>query len=445
MKPIRLITYVSVIVAILFGPISKAWAVLNIEITQAADTASPIAIVPFHWPVASETLPEDIAAIVAADLHRSGQFRPIPTADMLAQPYRGQDILFDNWRILNIEHLTIGRVRKLSANQYQVDVQLFDVIKQRQLLGRSFKIERQHFRRLAHTISDMIYQQLTGEQGAFNTRIAYITAVRDGQQPLYRLEVSDADGYNPRTILRSSAPIMSPSWAPDAQRLSYVSFENKRPEIFVHKIATAEREKIAAFNGINGAPVWSPDGRRLALTLSHKGNPDIYILTLANKQLQQITRSWAIDTEPVWTPDGNALIFTSGRSGGPQLYQIDLREFANSGKASAKRLTFEGEYNASPAISPDGRSLAMVHRHRGKYQIAVLDLRSRLFRIITAGYLDESPSFAPNGSMLLYASQQHQRGVLAAVAIDGRTQQRLSLSDGDVREPTWAPFSTDKN
>lgn len=412
----------------------SAHAILTIEITGGSESAMPIAIVPFGWNSADGALPVDVAEVIAADLTRSGQFKPMPAADMLERPQRGADIKFENWRIVGIDSLVVGNVARAQDGIYTVNFQLFDVFKARQLAGQSFRVQARSLRGVGHSIADIVYEILTGEKGAFNTRIAYVTSVKTAAGLEYRLEIADTDGHNAQTVLRSKKPIMSPSWAPDARRLAYVSFENHRPEVFIHSVFEATRESVAAFDGINGAPVWSPDGRHLALTLSHNGNPDIYVLELGSKRLRQITRNSAIDTEPAWMPDGRELIFTSGRSGGPQLYKTSLDG------DRAQRLTFEGSYNAAASVSPDGRSVAMVHLHQGQYRIAVLDLKSELFRILTDGRLDESPSFAPNGSMLLYASQEGSRSVLAAVSVDGRTRQRLAFSEGDIREPAWAPF-----
>ncbi|HEY3487310.1 MAG TPA: Tol-Pal system beta propeller repeat protein TolB [Gammaproteobacteria bacterium] len=407
-------------------------ALLDIEITRSADTALPIAIVPFGWEDKKTAVPADIAGIVTADLARTGQFRPLPPADMLEQPHSGKEIHFENWRITGIGNLVVGALRPARGGMYTVDFQLFDVFKGRQAVGHSFTVAAKDLRGVAHTISDLVYEAITGERGAFNTRIAYVAATRKAGVLEFRLEVSDMDGHNARTVMRSPKPIMSPSWAADGRYLAYVSFENRRSEVFVHSVFDGKREQVAAFEGINAAPVWSPDGRLLAVTLSRGGNADIYLLELATKKLTQITHNSAIDTEPAWMPDGKSLVFTSGRSGSPQIYRMVLGE-------KPQRLTFEGDYNASPAVAPDGRSIALVHRNRGNYSIALLDLKSGLLRVLTDGRLDETPSFAPNGSMLLYASQE-QGGVLAAVSIDGRTRQRLAFHEGDIREPTWAPF-----
>jgi TolB protein len=428
------VKYLRLCILLLCGYAAQAHAVLEIKITSFGETALPIAIVPFGWEDKGAA-PENIAGIVTADLSRTGQFKPMPVDDMLEQPHNGREIRFENWRLTGIGHVVVGTLRPMRGNHYTVDFQLFDVFKGRQITGHSFTVSVKDLRRVGHEISDLVYEAITGQRGAFNTRIAYVAAIMKDGVPEYRLEVSDTDGHNVRSILRSGKPIMSPSWSVDGNHLTYVSFENRRSEVFVYSVFTGQREQVAAFAGINAAPAWSPDGKSLAVTLSRGGNADIYVLDMATKKLTQITQNRAIDTEPVWMPDGESLVFTSGRSGNPQLYRVAL-----NGGDRPQRLTFEGDYNASPAVSPDGRSIALVHRNRGNYSIAILDLKSGLFRVLTDGRLDETPSFAPNGSMLLYASQHVQRGVLAAVSIDGRTRQQLAFHEGDIREPTWGPF-----
>ncbi len=428
------------IVTLSLALVSPSHAVLTIEITQGVSGASPIAIVPFAW-VGNGAPPQHMHAIVAADLQRSGFFQPLPEQDLVARPHDAKQVNYTNWRALNVDHLVVGRMQAMPDDTYQIQFQLLDVYKQTQLAGYSFRSRKADLRRTAHQISDIIYKTITGQPGAFDTRIAYVTVTQNAKkEKSYRLAVADSDGHNEQIVYESKHPLMSPSWAPDGQRLVYVSFSRGRPEIYIQNIVTRQFERIVAFQGINSAPVFSPDGSKLALTLSKDGNPEIYILDLATKKLSRVTRHYAIDTEPAWMPDGNAIVFTSDRGGSPQLYRVAVNAQGATGRA--KRLTFEGGYNARGAVSPDGRYLAMVHREKGRYRIAVQDLKAGHFRILTDARLDESPSFSPNGSMIIYATEDNYRGVLAAVSVDGRSQQRLSLRTGDVREPAWSPFKS---
>jgi TolB protein len=411
-----------------------AHAALTIEITQGMEGAMPIAVVPFGWTDPSRAAPENIAAIIGADLNRSGRFETLPDSDLIAYPTAAEEVKFHNWRMVNVDSLVIGRVTPAGADRYTVQFQLFDVLRGKQLLGYSFPTAGKDLRRVAHHISDLIYEKLTGERGAFDTRIAYITTTGSGANKQYTLLVADSDGYDPQTILTSQQPVMSPAWSPNGREVAYVSFEKKAAEIYIQDVATGSRRKLTSFKGINGAPAWSPDGRRLAVTLSRDGNPEIYVMDLQSGALNRLTNSPAIDTEPVWTPDGRQVVFTSDRGGGPQLYRVA------AGGGRAERLTYEGRYNAGADISPDGRKLAMVHGADGAYSIAVLDLDTGLFRVLTDGRLDEAPSFSPNGSMIIYATGEGNREVLAAVSVDGRFRQRLSLQAGNVREPAWSPF-----
>jgi len=411
-----------------------ARAALTIEITQGVEGALPIAVVPFGWSGATATAPENIAAIITADLNRSGRFESLPDHDLIAHPVEGAQVQFKNWRMVNVDDLVIGKVTGNADGTFTVQFELYDVIRGKQLTGSSFPTSREDLRRVAHHISDLVYEQLTGEPGAFNTQIAYVTTSGTGKNKSYTLLVADSDGYNPQTILTSNQPLMSPSWSPDARQIAYVSFEKKLAEIYIQEVATGSRRKLAAFKGINGAPAWSPNGGQLALTLSRDGNPEIYIMDASSGALRRLTSSSAIDTEPAWTPDGRSIIFTSDRGGSAQLYRVPV------GGGRAERLTFEGKYNAGADISPDGRKIAMVHATNGNYRIAVLDLESGLMRVLTDGPLDESPSFSPNGSMIIYATRAGNREVLSAVSVDGRFRQRLSLQAGNVREPVWSPY-----
>jgi TolB protein len=408
---------------------------LTIEITGGAEGALPIAVVPFGWK-AGGAPSQDIAAIVSADLQRSGRFQPMPVPDMLARPESGSQVEFKDWKALGQDHLLVGQVNPDGRGGYLIHFELFDVIKGEQLAGDNLTASVRDLRAAAHHIADVVYERVTGEPGAFGTRVAYITSSTgtDGKKAI-RLQVADADGYNPQTIVTSKDPLMSPAWSPDGQRLAYVSFEGGQPAIYVQEAFTGKRERVAAYKGINGAPAWSPDGRKLALTLSKDGNPDIFVLDLARRTLKPLTRHYAIDTEPAWSPDGRSIVFTSDRGGRPQIYRVS----AFGGEP--ERVTFEGSYNARASFSPDGKSLAMVTQQGSNFRIALLDLKRGLFQVLSDGQLDESPSFAPNGSMIIYATKHRGKGELAAISVDGKVHQRLALQAGDVREPVWSPYN----
>ena len=426
-----------IIIAVLVAAFlaNAAHAVIKIKITRSTEAKLPIAIVPFGWQHGGQPLPADIAAIVADDLARSGLFEPIPFDSLPSRPFRHAQIHFKDWRLLGTGSLVIGNVTPSLDGGYVVEFQLYDVLRSKQVIGFQLTASRQAMRRVAHRIADQIYEKLTGVRGAFDTRVAYVTEVTgaDGKAR-YALAVADVDGHNERVILDSAQPVMSPSWSPDGKTLAYVSFESDRPRIFIQDIATGERESVASFPGINGAPVFSPDGRHLAMTLSKDGNPEIYVMDLRTRRLRRITRNVAIDTEPSWSPDGQSLAFTSGRGGKPQIYRIVVEG------GRPERLTFEGSYNARPVYSPDGAKLALVHRVDGRYRIGLLDLENGALQVLTESELDESPSFAPNGRMILYATSDGAGSVLAAVSPDGRMHQRLAVQTGGVREPAWSPF-----
>jgi TolB protein len=408
---------------------------LVIEISKGIeDTALPIALVPFAGQVIG-TAEADIAAIVRADLERSGKFRVTPFSDLPARPQNSAQIDFGVWRSAAVENLVIGQVQTTTSDGVDVSFQLFDSFKGAQIAGYRLPGRRGNLRPVAHRISDLIYKHLTGEVGVFGTQVAYVTTERSGDGSLrYLLQIADADGHNPQNILQSKQPILSPSWSRDGRRLAYVSFEGRKPAVYVQELSAGTRRKVAAFSGINGAPAFSPDGSRLALTLSKDGNPDIYLLDLGSSQLQRLTDHYGIDTEAAWAPDGNSLVFTSDRGGSPQLYRI-----AATG-GNAERLTFSGDYNARAVFSPDGQQLALVHRVGNGFQIAVQDLASGQTQVLSPGPFDESPSFAPNGSAVIYASQSQGRAVLEAVSLDGKMRQRLGLSNQQVRDPAWSPL-----
>lgn len=410
-----------------------AQAVLKIDITEGFEGALPIAVIPFQWSGGTKVPNGDVSAIIMSDLARSGKFSPVAEKDLIARPQKLADVHYKTWRIAGMDHIVIGSVTKQTDGTYQVQFRLIDILKAKQVLGYNFTATDKTLRGVAHQISDYIFTQITGLPGAFSTRIAYVTLKRDKNTYKSRLQVSDTDGYDPQTLLTSDEPIMSPVWSPDGSQLAYVSFESGQAEIFTHNILTGVRTSRSKYKGLNGSPSWSPDGKKLVMTLSKDGNPDIYILNLADKRLQRVTNHWSIDTEAVWLPDGKSIIYTSSRSGKPQLYRQSV-----TGKSKPERLTYEGGYNASASISADGKSVAYVHGEGNIYRIAVLELATKSSRILTDGPLDESPVYAPNNSMILFASQEKRQAVLAAVSVDGRQKQRLAFTDGEVREPSWA-------
>ena len=411
-----------------------AAAELTIEITQGVDNPTAIAIVPFHWQ-GKAPLPENLSAIVGADLQRSGQFRPLGEDDMLSLPRSEADVFYRDWRVLGTDFLLIGGIEQ-RGERYHLRYELFDILGQRKVLQRNVDGSAAQLRDLAHYVSDEVYQAVTGIRGAFSTQIIYVEAFQtpNGVNDKYRLMLADADGARAKVLLESTQPILSPIWSPDGRQVAYVSFESGRPAIYRQDLASAQREQLTNFKGLNGAPSWSPDGRSLAMTLSKDGNPEIYTLDIASRALKRVTKHFAIDTEPNWTIDGKGIIFTSNRGGKPQIYQVTLA----SGRV--ERLTFAGDYNARARVSPDGRSLVMVHRENGVFHIAAQDIASGDLRILTETGLDESPSIAPNGAMLMYATRHKGKGILAAVSLDAGVKFRLPSKQGDVREPAWSPF-----
>ena len=409
-------------------------AVLTIKITQGIEGAQPIAIVPFGLQPGSQPPSQDIAQIVSDDLTRSGRFTPLPVSDLPSRPSDASAVKFSDFRTLGTPNLIIGKVKRLANGRFGVEFRLFDVFRAAQVTGYELDARPDELRRIAHQISDIIYQTLTGERGAFDTRIAYVTEIKSGGTSKFALIVADSDAFNPQVVLESKAPIVSPAWSPDGLQLAYVSFEGNRPRIFAQNLAVGTRQVIAAFPGLNGAPAWSPDGKRMAMTLSKDGNAEIYVMDIATRRLRRLTVGAAIDTEPAWAPDGKSLVFTSDRGGTPQVYRIS----ASGGRAT--RLTFVGTYNSRATFAPDGKSLALVYGNKGIFRTAVLDLENDALRVLTKTTLDESPSFAPNGRMILYATTDAGGGTLAGVSLDGRVRQELAAQQGDVREPAWSPF-----
>jgi TolB protein len=438
MKPMRklstsLALVLLVVAALIAGP--AAAQSLNVDIVGGLKTATPIAVVPFAQ-AGGAPLPTDVADVIRNDFNRSGKFRSLAKSEIVEMPSKGADINFATWRLLKQDYITVGRISDAGGGMLRVEYELWDVNKQQSLLAQAFTAPAGDLRGVAHQIADAIYEKITGVRGAFWTRIAYITAVGLGNNTTYSLIVADSDGYNPQVVARSRESLLSPSWSPDGRKIAYVSFESGNSAIYVQDITTGSRQLVSArAKGINGAPNFSPDGSKLALALSYQGNPEIYVMDLGSRSETRLTNNLAIDTEPRWTPDGQSIIFTSDRSGRPQLYQMP----ATGG--SAERITFQGQFNANASISYDGKQIAMVQGNGNVYRIAIMDRSlGGQVRFISPGPIDETPSFAPNASMLLYAASEGSRGVLYAVSADGLVRQRLVLADGDVREPAWGPY-----
>ena len=402
-----------------------AQAQLSIEITGAGANRIPVAIANFAGDAAAAQI---VAATVRADLERSGLFKLIDPAGATLD--ENAQVNFGDWKGRGADALAAGSLVRGTDGRMEARFRLYDTQKQASLGGAVFVTGNDQLRAAGHRIADYIYEKLTGEKGVFSTRIAYV--VKSGGQ--FKLQIADADGQGALTALTSNEPIISPVWSPDGSRLAYVSFEKKKPVIYVHSLASGQRQVVANFKGSNSAPAWSPDGRKLAVVLSKDGNSQIYSVNADGTGVQRLTNSAGIDTEPRYSPDGGSIYFTSDRGGSPQIYRMG----ANGG--DAQRITFEGSYNVSPRPSPDGKSLAFISRRDGRFQLAVMDLASKQVQILTDSHKDESPSFAPNSRMILIATETGGRGVLSAVSSDGRIKQRLSIAAGDVREPAWGPF-----
>lgn len=413
-------------------------ASLTIDITLWLDNATPIALVPFQWRgVGNE--PIRITDVVSGDLRRSGQFAPMDEKDMVEQPHEARDVNYASWRNNKMKYIVVGKIQLAGRDSYEIQFQLLDVEKGSQVLGHSFQANGKQLRRLAHHISDLIYEAITGERGAFDTYLAYITVAKNRKgQSLYRLAISDSDGLNEQILFESNMPIVRPSWSPDGNQLAYVSYSSGRPQIYVQNIFTKQTTQLTHFKGSNLSPAWSPDGRRMAMALSKDGDSEIYIMDLLSRKLHRVTRSFGTDIEPAWFPDGQSLVFMSDRGGRPQLYRIAVGDRGATGRA--QRLTYDGKENMRPSVSPDGKRIAMVHNPDGSYRVAILDLETEQLSVLTDGRLDETPSFAPNGSMLIYASQASGKGVLAAVSADGKASHKLRFQQGEVREPAWSPY-----
>jgi len=425
---------VSALAFVVLLGISPAEAQLRVEVTSGVTDAIPIAIVPF-----ARTVPgdggADVAAIVEHDLDGSGRFRSMARRDMLSQPTRAADVVIADWKMSRNDYIVVGRVSAAGADVV-IEAELVNLLTGQTLASPKITVAAGAVRVGAHRLSDVIFQKITGLRGAFDTRIAYVSVEGEAPNQRYQLIVADADGENAHPVTEASRPIMSPAWSPDGEWLAYVSFERRVSAIYLQRLRTGERTLVSARVGVNGAPAWSPDGKKLALTLSgNDGNLDIYVLDLATQALTRVTTDPAIDTEPTWA-DSQTLYFTSDRGGGPQIYRVSL-----GGDSRPKRITFGSSYSARPRLSPDHTQIAFVTLDGSAYRVAIQDLATGGVRILSKGRLDQSPSFAPNGAMLIYAGRDNGVGILETVSIDGLTTQRLKSDHGEVREPVWGPFA----
>ena len=404
-------------------------------ISGGSDRAISIAVVPFGWQGGS-ALPEDVAQIVGNDLRNSGIFQPIAKQNMISQPAQPSEVIFRDWSAVGAQYILVGNITP-SGGRLQINYAVLNVSTEQVLVSGTVAGTTQQLRDLAHHISDQSYEKMTGVKGAFSTRLLYVTAERfSADNTRYTLQRADYDGARAVTLLQSREPILSPSFAPDGKRIAYVSFEQKRPRIFVQNIETGHREQLTNFDGLNGAPSWSPDGNRLAFVLSRDGNPEIYVMDMGSRQVRRITNHAAIDTEPFWGKNGQTIYFTSDRSGKPQIYKMNI----NGG--GAERVTFVGNYNANPKLSADEKTLVMIHRQDGYtvFKVAAQDLERGNLRILSDSSLDESPTVAPNGTMVIYATRHQGKGVLMLASINGRVRLPLPSIQGEVREPSWSPY-----
>jgi TolB protein len=410
-------------------------AELLIEITKGSEEAIPIAVVPFTNRT-NQALTANVSSIISANLERSGDFASLSTSKMLSLPEKSSDVYYRDWRLLNQSFVLVGQISTDAlGKRFHVQYELMDVYNQKRIIGELISSDASGMRQLAHRISDKVYEAITGIRGAFSTKIAYVTMAFKSEGELeYRLQLADADGQRPQTLLKSAEPVLSPTWSNDGKRLSYVSFETGRPAIYIQDLGSGEHTKLTAFKGLNSSPMWSPDDKKLLMTLSKDGNAELYAYHIASKSIERLTNHYGIDTEGSWSRDGKSIVFTSNRSGAPQIYEMDLRD------RQPRRLTFQGRYNSRPRYSWDGEKIYFVHRSSKDYHIASMNADGSDQYLLTDTPLDESPSISPNGQMIIYATKHRGKGVLGVVSVDGDSSYFLPSSYGEVKEPAWSPF-----
>ena len=411
---------------------------LRIEITKGIKDPIRIAIVPILWNLDNPPR-EYLHKIISSDLESFGEFESLLPKEMLSLPQAEEEIFYRDWKLLDVDYLVLGTA---SAGENPLEIvvnfSLFNVTRER-LMKRSISVGSvSYLNSLAHVISDRIYSEINGLPGISSTKISYINQ-NNFPERKYFLRVTDIDGRNDSSIFSSSEPLMSPSWSSDGKRLAYVSFEEGTSGIYIQDIYTGKRTGLKLQKGINSSPNWSPSDRYLVAVLSKDGNPDIYRYDLEKDNWKQLTDHFGIDTEPDWSPDGRKIIFTSNRSGSPQIYEM------NVSNRKIRRKTFEGSYNARARYTPDGKRFVFVHRRDGLFHIAVQNLRTGKLQILTDTSLDESPTISPNGKVIIYATKNKEKNILAGISIDGKTRFILPTNSGGVREPSWSPLLVSTN
>ena len=410
---------------------TASYALLEVTIVKYEENSFPIVIAPFEV-IGNAEQGLEVAHIIRDNLNRSGQFNAINSKNLITNK-----IDFEYWKARDKDAIVFGKIEKVSEKVFNVYIYVYDVYTKRKLYSKKIAVHNSGIRRISHYLSDKIYNVLLGEKGAFDTRLTYVTVVDDKNiGKIYQLEISDADGHNSQTVVRSSYPIFSPSWSPEQNKIAYVSFKNNRSEVFIkYPFMRVKSIKLPRFDGIASAPSWHPNGESLALTISKGGNKDIYLYNLKSKELARITKDIAIDTEANFAPDGKSIAFTSNRSGQVQIY------IKNLVSGNIKRATFEGSYNAKPVFSPDGKSLALIHRIGKDYRVALLDIKTRDLTVMTQNKLDESPYFSPNGGMIIFATNKDNKGVMSVISLHNNQIVELARKGTEVREPSWSNYS----